>query len=105
MLVLKHMLHVPVEPPSTALEHEVFKHMCTDASRTVELQCGREYGFASDDEATPRAAQLHLVPEQGLVKMLTHNIDAERDLTNFIHLAVVSKFRNKNFSRRPFGQT
>ena len=35
--------HVPVEPPSTALDHEMLKRMCIDASQTVKLQCGREY--------------------------------------------------------------
>ena len=73
--------HVRVEPASSALEHEVLnlKYMCTDASRTVKLQCGRECGFAADDEALPRATQLQLFPEQELAKMPTHNIDTERD--------------------------
>ena len=66
----------------------------------MKLQCGREYGFTADDEALPRATQLHLLPEQELVKMPTHNIDAERDLAKFSHLAVVAKFRNKNFSAK-----
>ena len=74
--------------------------MCTDASRTVKLQCGRECGFAADDKALPRATQLQLFPEQELAKMPTHNIDTERDLAKFSHLAVVAMFHNKNFSAK-----
>jgi hypothetical protein len=89
-----------VEPPSTDLELELIKRMCSDASRTVKFQCGREYGFTDDDDAPPRATQLHLLSEQELVKMPTHNIDAERELAKFSHLAVVAKFRNKKFSAK-----
>ena len=90
--------HVSVEPPTTDLEIELMNRMCADASRTVKLQCGREYGFT--DDAPPRATQLDLLPEQELAKMPTHNIDAERDLAKFSHLAVVAKFRNKKFSAK-----
>ena len=37
--------HIKIEEPVSELEVKLLKDMCVHASKTIELQCGREYGF------------------------------------------------------------
>ena len=49
------------------------------------------------DEEDPRATQLYKLSTAELKDMPTNNINNEKDLAKFSHLAVVAKFRNKQF--------
>ena len=71
--------------------------MCIDAAEGLKLQCGREYGFSSDEA---RATQLHKLTESQLQGLPTNNLVTERDLSKFSRLAEVAKFRNKNFKAK-----
>ena len=77
-------------------------NVCVDAASGIKLQCGREYGFETDadNENEPRATKLFELNKQELQDMPTNNNIAERDLVKFGHLAVVAKFRNKNFTAK-----
>ena len=66
--------------------------MCIDAAAGIQLQCGREYGFSNDAE---RATVVSELTDSFLEGLPTNNIVAERYLTKFDRLSVVSKFRNK----------
>ena len=93
--------HVKVEELTSQLQKDALKMMCVDAAHGIKMQCGREYGFDDDaDEVNPRATELYKLNENELKDMPTNNINAERDLAKFSHLAVVAKFRNKNFTAK-----
>ena len=71
--------------------------MCIDAAEGLKLQCGREYGFSSDEA---RATQLHKLTESQLQGLPTNNLVTETDLSKFSRLAEVAKLRNKNFKAK-----
>ena len=84
--------HLVVESPKTELENALLSEMCTKAPETIELQCGREYGFGERLNENPRATAIYkLTPEErkGLEK---HNLVAERLLAVFDLRAQVTKF-------------
>ena len=91
--------HVPVNEPNTDLEKEILILMCSDAGDGIQMQCGREYGFAAEGEK-PRATELYMMSQQELDYLPTNNLDCERDLAKFSHLAHVAKFRNKKFKAK-----
>ena len=74
--------------------------MYVDAAAGIKLQCGGEYGFGNMDEENPRATQLYKLSKAELKDVPTNNINAERDLAKFSHLAVVAKFRNKQLTAK-----
>ena len=89
--------HLVVEGPKTELENVLLSDMCTKAAETVELQCGREYGFGSRMNENKRATAIYqLTPAErkGLEK---HNLVAERKLGVFDIRSNVAKFRNHKF--------
>lgn len=53
----------------------------------LKQQRGREFGFFDDEEATRGASILSKIDVELLDGLLTHNIDAERDLSIFDRLA------------------
>ena len=73
--------------------------MCVDAADGIQIQCGREYGFANEGEES-RATELYKMSLAELKDLPTNNLDCERDLAEFSHLASVAKFRNKSFKAK-----
>ena len=73
--------------------------MCVDAADGIQIQCGREYGFAKEGEES-RATELYKRSLAELKDFPTNNLDCERDLAKFSHLAYVAKFRNKSFKAK-----
>ena len=53
------------------------------AAECIQLECGREYGFAADPNEELRAADLTKIPDEKLVFAPTHNLIAERKLSVF----------------------
>ena len=93
--------HLPVSDPSTELESEILKKMCQDAAETIDRQCGREYGFGTFKNETPRATEIYKLPSE-FRKTLndTSNIPAERNLSVFDMKSVVAKYRNYKFKAK-----
>ena len=91
--------HVDVPELRSQLEQEIINQMCVKAADGIQLQCGREYGFAKPDQ-TPRATDLNILSPAELQGLPTNNLDAERDRAKFSNLAQVAKFRNKNFQAK-----
>ena len=92
--------HVIVEGFTNQIQKDTFSMMCIDAAAGIKLQCGGEYGFGDMDEEDPRATQLYKFSKAELKDMPTNNINAEGDLAKFSQLAVVAKFRNKQFTAK-----
>ena len=92
--------HVIVEDLANQIQKDAFSMMCVDAAAGIKLQCGGEYGFGDMDEEDPRATQLYKFSKAELKDMPTNNINAEGDLAKFSQLAVVAKFRNKQFTTK-----
>lgn len=51
--------HLNIVEPSTELEKEILKKMCSDTADTIDRQCGREYGFGEFQHEQPRATQVN----------------------------------------------
>ena len=84
------------------LEQKLHHLMCQAAAECLQLQCGREYGFASSKEAEgSRATDLTKVPKATLRQAPTNNLVCERQLSLFSRYAETAKFRN----RKHTGQT
>ena len=77
--------HVPVKTLSSKLENTVLFLMCVDAADGIQIQCGREYGFAKEGEES-RATELYKMSLAELKDLPTNNLDCERDLAKFSHL-------------------
>ena len=92
--------HVIVEGLANQIQKDAFSMMYVDAAAGIKLQCGGEYGFGDMDEEDPRATQLYKFSKAELKDMPTNNINAEGDLAKFSQLAVVAKFRNKQFTAK-----
>ena len=92
--------HVIVEDLANQIQKDAFSMMYVDAAAGIKLQCGGEYGFGDMDEEDPRATQLYKFSKAELKDMPTNNINAEGDLAKFSQLAVVAKFRNKQFTAK-----
>ena len=45
--------HIVVSPPTNETETLLLESMCQNASKSMMLQCGREYGFADKNEPAP----------------------------------------------------
>ena len=85
-----------VKPPSTEVEKEIIKQMCLDAAKTIELQCGREYGFGKyielNNSTAPRATQIYKLSSEERKQMdVTSNIPAECKLSIFDKRSAVAK--------------
>ena len=65
------------------LEMKMLLKLTKAAAECIQLQCGREYGFAADPNEELRAADLTKIPDAELVFAPTHNLVAERKLSVF----------------------
>ena len=74
--------------------------MCNDAAKTLELQCGREYGFGSLYGKKKRGTDLASMSVSDLQHMPTDNVIAEREFAKFDHVSQVAKYRNRFFSAK-----
>ena len=85
--------HIDIKVPDSELEIELLTEMCHDAAKTIELQCGREYGFGCHSDAVPRATEIHKLSEEERKDLEKSNIIGERELGVFDHCltAVVAK--------------
>ena len=72
--------------------------MRVDVTAGIKLQCDRQYGFGDMNEEDPRATQHYKLSKAELKDMQTNNINANKDLAKFSHLAVVAKFKSKKFT-------
>ena len=68
--------HIPIPNPTTDTESLLLEKMCTQAAKTLLLQCGREYGFGETAEIA-RATQPHLLPAEEIKQLPNNNIDSE----------------------------
>ena len=92
--------HIDIKAPESDLEIELLKEMCLDAAKTIELQCGREYGFGSHSDAVPRATEIHKLSEEERKDLEKSNIIGEQELGGFDHRADVAKCRNHKFKAK-----
>ena len=72
--------HVSIEPPTSETNHLLLKAMCEGASKSLLLQCGREYGFGQEIDAPVHATQMHLLSKEDLTDLPTNNIPSEHVL-------------------------
>ena len=72
-----------VDVLSGDLEMKMLPKLTKAAAECIQLQCGREYGFAADPNQEMRAADLTKIPDEKLVFAPTHNLVAERKLSVF----------------------
>ena len=90
------MRGIPVPTLTTDVAKEIVGKMCESAAESIKRQCGREYGFADDDEEL-RATDLSTLTSDELDGLPTNNCINERDLSKFDKEAIVSKCRNRKF--------
>ena len=87
--------HIYIKVPDSELEIELLKEMCHDAAKTIELQCGREYGLGCHSDAVPRATEIHKLSEEE-----RKNLEKSNIIGVFDHRAVVAKCRNHKFKAK-----
>ena len=80
--------------PTSRLDHHLLEQMCQLAASGVQLQCSGEYW---EEREKPRATQLHLLTSEERRNIPTENMEAERYLARFGHLASVSASRSNKF--------
>ena len=94
--------HVDVQKPSTDTELNLFDLMCVDAAHVLMQQCGREYGFATEDLCgqNAQATQIYLLSTEELVHLPSNSLPAEQHLAAFWQRAPVANFMNKKFKAK-----
>lgn len=65
------------------LEMKILSKLTKAAADCIQLQCGREFGFAADSNEELRAADLTKIPDEKLTFAPTNNLLAERKLSVF----------------------
>ena len=78
----------------TELESYILKQMCFKSAQGINHQCSREYW---DENAVPRATQLHLLNKSQHQNLPTNNLVTERYLVTFGYLASLSAKRSNRF--------
>ena len=92
--------HIQIPNLTSDTESLLLEKMCTQAAKTLLLQCGREYGFGETAKIT-RSTQLHLLPAEEIKQLPTNNIDSERVFSVFDRKAAVSsRCRNYKFKAK-----
>ena len=81
------------------MAEEIVGKMCISAAESIKRQCGREYGFADDDQKL-RATDISILTTEELEGLPTNNCINERDLSKFDKEAYVSKCRNRKFKAK-----
>ena len=69
--------HIVVSLPTNETETLLLESMCLNASNSMMLQFGREYGFPDKNEPA-RATQLKLLTVEELTQLPTNNIPSEK---------------------------
>ena len=80
--------HIVVSPPTNETETLLLESMCLNASMSMMLKCGREYGFADKNEPA-RATAVN-----------SNNIPSERIFSVFDRKAVTAKSSNHKFKAK-----
>ena len=91
--------HIVIQEPTSEVEIMLLKEMCHDAAKTIELQCGREYGFG-ENTLPQRATEIHKLSDEEKKDLERNNILAERELGVFDHRSVVANSRNYKFKAK-----
>ena len=92
---------VTVREPTSLLGKQIIYMMCLEAAKGIQLQCGREYGFAEGGNEQPRATVLTKLSTAELEGLLINNLPAERNLAIFNKRASkVAKSRNYKFTAK-----
>ena len=88
--------------PDSPLSQYILKGFCEKAAINLTNQRGREYGFADGEaEKEPRATVLSQIDRAALEGLPTNNLECERDLAKFDHLARRSAAcSNKRFTAK-----
>ena len=73
--------------------------MCKDASESMILQCGKEYGFGDVQNEALRT-QVYKLSIIELANFSTNNIPSERAFSGFDRKAVGAKCRNNKFKTK-----
>ena len=73
------MCGISVPTLTTDVAKEIVGKICESAAESIKRQCGREYGFAADDEEL-RATDLSTLTSDELDGLPTNNCINERDL-------------------------
>ena len=82
-----------VDNLSGDLEMKMLAHLTVAAADCIQLQCGREYGFAANPDEELRAADLSKIPDEKLVNAPTNNLINERRLSVFSKRSETAKFK------------
>ena len=90
---------MPTPTLTTDLSKEVCDMMCLSAAEAIKLQCGREYGFADEDEKL-RATDLSKLTSHELENFPTENLVTEREFSKFDREARVARCRNRKFKAK-----
>ena len=88
--------HIVVSPPTNETEALLLESVCLNASKSMMLQCGKEYGFADKNEPA-RATQSNLLTAEELAQLPTSNIPSERIFSVFDRKVVAAKSHNHKF--------
>ena len=91
--------HIVVSPPTNETEALLLESVCLNASKSMMLQCGKEYGFADKNEPA-RATQSNLLTAEELAQLPTNNIPSEGIFSVFDRKAVAAKSRNHKFKAK-----
>ena len=92
--------HIIIEEPTSEVEISLLKQMCCDAAKTIELQCGREYGIGEYTQLPQRAPQICNLSNEERKDLETSNLICERELGVFDHRSHVAKTRNHKFKAK-----
>ena len=93
------MQHTNIEETDSKLSSKILEDFCLAAGEAIKIQCGREYGFANENEKT-RATVLLEIRINKLGGLPTNNHIAERDLLKFDRLSKVRKSCNRKFKAK-----
>ena len=67
-------MYASIEPPTSETDDLLLYAMCEGASKSILLQCGREYGFGQEIGTPVYSTQLHLLSKEGLAGLSTNDI-------------------------------
>ena len=84
--------HVVIDDLDGELETNLLNLMCFEAAECIQLQCGREYGFAAPNSSEgERADDLSKIDNKKLKHCTSNNLINERDLSVFSKFSVTAK--------------
>lgn len=92
--------HITLNKPVSEVEISLLRQMCYEAAKTIQLQCGREYGIGAYSQLPQRATQIFNLTVDERSSLETSNVICERELGVFDHRSHVAKSRNKRFKAK-----